>query len=80
MDGSSSRDFLTENIKQPNDVTIDYATDYLYWTDSGMGRIERVLIGDLSKRQVYAILFIHILVKYRECNDSKDQNRRKSSL
>ena len=40
MDGSDRIAIVTSAILQPNGLTVDYATQTLYWTDGGLQKLE----------------------------------------
>ena len=41
MDGSARRTIVTGNLGSPNGLTIDLATDHLYWADAKLDNIEK---------------------------------------
>ena len=51
MDGSARRAIVTENLAWPNGLTIDQATNRLFWADAKLDKIE---VSDLNggKRQL----------------------------
>ncbi|GIY35944.1 prolow-density lipoprotein receptor-related protein 1 [Caerostris darwini] len=50
MDGSNSKDFLSENLQWPNGLSIDYVDKKLYFCDAYLHRLERISL-DGSNRQ-----------------------------
>ncbi|GIY95887.1 low-density lipoprotein receptor-related protein 1 [Caerostris extrusa] len=42
MDGSNSKDFLSENLQWPNGLSIDYVDKKLYFCDAYLHRLERI--------------------------------------
>jgi low density lipoprotein-related protein 2 len=42
MDGKNRTTFLSDNIKWPNGLALDYPTSRIYWTDAGIHTIEYV--------------------------------------
>ena len=42
MDGKNRSSFVSENIKWPNALAIDYSTSRIYWTDANMHTIEYI--------------------------------------
>uniref|UniRef100_A0A7M5UK89 VPS10 domain-containing protein n=1 Tax=Clytia hemisphaerica TaxID=252671 RepID=A0A7M5UK89_9CNID len=54
MDGSGKKNLLStsQNIKTPNDVAFDYESNLLYWTDSGMDRIERIQLDGRGRKVI----------------------------
>nr|XP_010969732.1 low-density lipoprotein receptor-related protein 2 isoform X1 [Camelus bactrianus] len=52
MDGTSKSVIISNKIKWPNGITIDYTNDLLYWTDAHLGYIE---YSDLEGRHRHTV-------------------------
>ncbi|EGI60779.1 Vitellogenin receptor [Acromyrmex echinatior] len=52
MDGKNIRVFVSENIKAPKSLTIDYQTDRLYWVDFKLRTIESIRLDGTDRRFV----------------------------
>ena len=42
MDGANAKRLVEDHLKWPNGLTIDYATDRVFWADAHLDRIEFV--------------------------------------
>ena len=61
MDGKNIRIFVSENIKAPRSLTIDYQTNRLYWVDFKLRKIESIRL-DGTDRRVNICSFL--IIKY----------------
>ncbi|KYN23000.1 Vitellogenin receptor [Trachymyrmex cornetzi] len=52
MDGKNIRVFVSENIKAPRSLTIDYQADRLYWVDFKLRKIESIRLDGTDRRFV----------------------------
>lgn len=52
MDGSEDISFVSNNIKWPNGLTIDYPNQRLYWVDAKLMTIESILLDGTDRRVV----------------------------
>ncbi|KYM77742.1 Vitellogenin receptor, partial [Atta colombica] len=52
MDGKNIRIFVSENIKAPRSLTIDYQTNRLYWVDFKLRKIESIRLDGTDRRLV----------------------------
>ncbi len=50
MDGTNRRVVVSTGLIWPNGLTIDYATDLIYWHDARMHRMERMTINGLNRQ------------------------------
>ena len=64
MDGKNIKAIVTNNIRWPNGLTIDYNTDTLYFADASKDRIEECNL-DGKERKVRLKLCFHI--KFWKC-------------
>ena len=40
MDGNDRRTIISTSLSQPNGITVDYISEKIYWSDSGLNKIE----------------------------------------
>jgi hypothetical protein len=52
MDGSTPLPIVTDNLKWPNGISIDYGNSRLYWTDANTDRIESAALDGDDRRIV----------------------------
>ncbi|XP_054712476.1 nidogen-like [Uloborus diversus] len=53
MDGTGRTELVKDNLALPNMLVVDFQRNNLCWTDAGLGRIECISLGGLSRRLVY---------------------------
>ena len=52
MDGSGRRDFVVDDLSQPNGISIDLESERVYWVDSDLDKIEFISFGGTGRMQV----------------------------
>ena len=52
MDGSERRDFVVDDLSQPNAITIDLESERVYWADSNLDTIEFISFEGTGRVQV----------------------------
>jgi len=50
MDGKNISIFVSENMKAPRSLTIDYQTNRLYWVDFKLRKIESIRLDGTDRR------------------------------
>lgn len=53
MDGSNRRIFISDSVRSPAGLTIDYAARRLYWSDTKPYTIETVSLDGKGRRVIY---------------------------
>lgn len=61
MDGKNISIFVSENLKAPQSLTIDYPTNRLYWVDIKLKLIETIRLDGTDRRVNTYFFFI---IKY----------------
>jgi len=66
MDGSQLKHIVTTDIYWPNGVTVDYASDRLFWVDAMTNRLEYVsYFGPYNIKTFLAFFYsCHLLVRF----------------
>ncbi|KAI4466638.1 vitellogenin receptor-like protein-related-related [Holotrichia oblita] len=52
MDGSQFKEFVTDNIRWPNGLTIDYPNERLYWVDAKHQTLESIALSGADRRVI----------------------------
>jgi len=53
MDGYNRRTFISESVRSPAGITIDYAARRLYWSDTKPYTIESVLLDGKGRKVIH---------------------------
>ena len=64
MDGTTRSVWVEDQLHWPNGLSIDYASNRLYWCDAYYDRIEGVSLIDSSNRKVFADFGMHVRHPY----------------
>ncbi len=56
MDGTDRRTLHSTGLGEPNGITIDYQTQTIYWTDSGLGVIDYSNTDGTNRRRLQSNL------------------------
>ena len=64
MDGKNIKAIVTNNIRWPNGLTIDYDTDTLYFADASKDRIEECNLDGKDRKVNLKFCF---LMKFSKC-------------
>lgn len=59
MDGTQDISFVSNNIRWPNGLTIDYPNQRLYWVDAKFSTIESILLDGTDRRVILADVVRH---------------------
>lgn len=59
MDGTQDISFVSNNIRWPNGLTIDYPNQRLYWVDAKFSTIESILLDGTDRRVILADVVKH---------------------
>ena len=72
MDGSRLQKLITKGLFWPNGLTIDYATDTLWWVDAHLDHMEYVCSYDLPVWVLFSMFcFTKSMLKCLEKKSSK---------
>ena len=52
MDGSERRDFVVDDLSQPNGISIDLAGERVYWSDSDLNKLEFIGFDGTGRTQI----------------------------
>lgn len=53
MDGTNRRSFISDSVRSPAGITIDYAARRLYWSDTKPYTIESVSLDGKGRRVIH---------------------------
>lgn len=53
MDGSNRRTFVSDSVRSPAGITIDYAARRLYWSDTKPYTIESISLDGKGRRVIH---------------------------
>jgi len=53
MDGYNRRTFISESVRSPAGITIDYAARRLYWSDTKPYTIESILLDGKGRKVIH---------------------------
>lgn len=59
MDGTSSKQLITENIHRPSGLALDWPNDRLYWVDTKISTIESCKLDGSDRRPVISNVLKH---------------------
>jgi len=62
MDGYNRRTFISESVRSPAGITIDYAARHLYWSDTNPHTIESVLLYRKGYKVIHKFLRVKSLI------------------